>query len=243
VPAHRGPALDTATTGPQRDLFAAASALIVIDVQHDFCHADGVIGRYLEAATVDAMCASIDTLQAAAHRDGVPVVFVQTVHRAATDSRAWRNRFPTQELMVCREGAWGAEFHRCTPAEDDVVVVKHRYSAFHGTELQHVLHTLGRGTVVLTGTATNVCVESTARDACMLDYEVVVVNDATCAGTEAEHAAALFNIREYFGSVAGTAAVLSAWAEPATQPPADGGRRAAEPLRPGWQSQFHRERR
>jgi ureidoacrylate peracid hydrolase len=229
--------------GPERDLPAAASALIVIDVQHDFCHADGVIGRHLDAATVDAMCASINTLQAAAHRGAVPVVFVQTVHRAATDSRAWRNRFPSRELMVCREGAWGAEFHRCTPADDDVVVVKHRYSAFHGTELQHVLNTLGRGTVVLTGTATNVCVESTARDACMLDYEVVVVDDATCAGTEAEHAAALFNIREYFGGVAGTAAVLEAWAEPVTLPPAAGSRRVAEPLRPGWQSQSHRETR
>ena len=100
--------------------------------------------------------------------------------------------------MVCREGTWGAEFHRCLPAAGDVVVQKHRYSAFHGTELQHVLHALGRTTVALTGTSTNVCVESTARDACMLDYEVVVVDDATCADTEAEHAAALFNIRRLF---------------------------------------------
>ncbi len=184
---------------------------MVIDVQHDFCDAQGVVGRSVEPAAVDGMCRSIATLHAAAHRHGVPVVFVQTVHRDATDSRAWRNRLPVGELMVCREGTWGAEFHRCVPAEDDVVVQKHRYSAFHGTELQHVLHTLCRTTVVLTGTSTNVCVESTARDACMLDYDVVVVNDATCAGTDAEHSAALFNIRQYFGSVADTATVLSAW--------------------------------
>jgi ureidoacrylate peracid hydrolase len=229
--------------GPQRDVSPAACALIVIDVQHDFCHADGTIGRYLERAAVDAMCASIDTLQSAAHRTGVPVVFVQTVHRPATDSRAWRNRFPAQELMVCREGTWGAAFHQCAPEDDDVVVVKHRYSAFHGTELQHVLHTLSRNTVILTGTATNVCVESTARDACMLDYDVLVVDDATCAGTDTEHAAALFNIREYFGGVAHTAEVLSAWGEPVTSPIPDPSQRAAEPIRPGWQSQFHSERR
>ena len=45
----------------------------------------------------------------------------------------------------------------------------------------------------------------------MLDYEVVVIDDATCAGTEAEHEAALFNIRNYFGSVLDTASVVSAW--------------------------------
>jgi ureidoacrylate peracid hydrolase len=199
------------TSTPERNVGAAPCALIVIDVQHDFCDANGVLGCDVEPAAVDAMCRSIATLQAAAHRHGVPVVFVQTVHRDATDSLAWRNRRPAGELMVCREGTWGAEFHRCAPAADDVVVQKHRYSAFHGTELQHVLHALRRTTVVLTGTATNVCVESTARDACMLDYEVVVVDDATCAGTDAEHSAALFNIREYFGSVTDTATVVSAW--------------------------------
>ena len=144
----------------ERDFSAAACALIVIDVQHDFCDADGAVGRDVERGAVDAMCTSIATLHAAAHRCGVPVVFVQTVHRDATDSRAWRNRFPERELMVCREGTWGAEFHRCAPIAGDVVVQKHRYSAFHGTELQHVLHTLGRTTVALTGTSTNVCVES-----------------------------------------------------------------------------------
>ena len=241
MPLHRRPAVDVAT-GAERDVSAVAGALIVIDVQHDFCHADGVLGRHLDAGTVDAMCASIETLQAAAHRCGVPVVFVQTVHRAATDSRAWRNRFPSQELMVCREGAWGVEFHRCGPRDGDVVVVKHRYSAFHGTELQHVLHTVGCHTVVLTGTATNVCVESTARDACMLDYDVVVVEDATCAGTDEEHAAALFNIREYFGSVADTAAVLSAWRASATLSSLRAAR-SGERMRAGWQSEFHRERR
>jgi ureidoacrylate peracid hydrolase len=228
--------------GPQRDVSAGACALIVIDVQHDFCHADGVIGRYVERAAADAMCASIEKLHAAAHDSGVPVVFVQTVHRPATDSRAWRSRFPSQELMVCREGTWGAEFHQCVPKDDDVVVVKHRYSAFHGTDLQHVLHTLRRNTVILTGTATNVCVESTARDACMLDYDVVVVDDATCAGTDAEHAAALFNIREYFGSVAGTAEVVSAWGEPMIPPHADPDRRGAGPIPFDRQAEFHSER-
>jgi ureidoacrylate peracid hydrolase len=210
---HSGQDVSATASCPERDLSARACALVVVDVQHDFCHADGSIGRFMEAAVVDAMCASIDRLHDAARRYRVPAIFLQTVHRFATDSRAWLNRFPAEELQVCREGTWGAEFHRCVPEPDDIVVVKHRYSGFHGTELQHVLHTLQRRTVVLAGTATNVCVESTARDACMLDFDVALVDDATCASTDAEHAAALVNVREYFGIVTDTTSIVRAWGE------------------------------
>jgi ureidoacrylate peracid hydrolase len=201
---HSGQDVSNTASCPERDLSAGACALVVVDVQHDFCHADGSIGRFM----------SIERLHDAARRYGVPVIFLQTVHRLATDSRAWLNHFPGEKLQVCREGTWGAEFYRCVPGPDDIVVVKHRYSGFHGTELQHVLHTLQRGTVVLAGTATNVCVESTARDACMLDFDVALVDDATCASTEAEHAAALVNVREYFGVVIDTASIVRAWDEP-----------------------------
>jgi ureidoacrylate peracid hydrolase len=211
---HPGQDASRTASCPERDLSAGACALVVVDVQHDFCHADGSIGRFMESAVVDAMCTSIERLRDAASRYGVPVVFLQTVHRLATDSRAWLNHFPREQLQVCREGTWGAEFYRCVPGPDDIVVVKHRYSGFHGTELQHVLHTLQRRTVVLAGTATNVCVESTARDACMLDFDVALIDDATCASTEAEHAAALVNVREYFGMVTDTASIVRAWASP-----------------------------
>jgi ureidoacrylate peracid hydrolase len=211
---HSGQGVRSTASRPERDLSARACALVVVDVQHDFCHADGSIGRFMEPAVVDAMCASIERLHDAARRYGVPVVFLQTVHRLATDSRAWLNHFPGEKLQICREGTWGAEFHRCVPGPDDIVVVKHRYSGFHGTELQHVLHTLQRRTVVLAGTATNVCVESTARDACMLDFDVALVDDATCASTDAEHAAALVNVREYFGAVIDAASIVRAWGEP-----------------------------
>jgi ureidoacrylate peracid hydrolase len=192
-------------------LEAAVCALVVVDVQNDFCHPSGLEGRAMDPEVVRAMCSAITTLRGAASEAGVPVIFVQTVHREATDSRAWARRLPPQNRAICREGSWGAEFHECEPEQADVVVQKHRYSAFHGTELGHVLRTFCRTTVVLTGTATNVCVESTARDACMLDYDVVLVADGTCAADGAEHAGALHNVRNYFGDVVDTATIVTAW--------------------------------
>ena len=192
---------------------ADACVLLIVDVQNDFCHPDAPIGRHLRRDVVDAMCAAISELRTAARRSGVPLVWVRTVHRDATDSQAWLRRLPSGAVTVCREASWGARFYKLEPGPQDIVMEKHRYSAFHGTELTNILRTLRRDTVVVVGTATNVCVESTVRDACMSDYEAVLVDDATCAATDQEHAAALVNVKAYFGSVVDSTTLVGVWTE------------------------------
>lgn len=186
-------------------------ALVVVDLQHDYCHSDGVLGDLIDSHAINRMCSTVGALQQSAHDAAVPVIFLQTIHRHATDSPGWRRRLGGHVIDLCREGTWGSQFHECHPSRGDVVVQKHRYSGFHGTELTHVLRALDRTTVVLTGTATNVCVESTARDAAMFDYDVVVVDDATCAASEAEHQASLANITKYFGTVVNSNMLLDTW--------------------------------
>ena len=80
---------------------------------------------------------------------------------------------------ICATGTWGAEYYRVQPTNDDCEVVKHRYSAFVGTTLEVILRSLARQTVVVTGVTTNVCVESTVRDAYMRDYRPLLVEDCT----------------------------------------------------------------
>ena len=193
------------------DLSPRACALIVVDLQNDFCHPEAPIGRHVERHVVNGMCSTITEIRKVARIARVPVIWVRTVHRDATDSGPWLRRLAAGDPHVCREGSWGARFYKLVPDDLDVVVEKHRYSAFHGTELQHVLRRLRCSTVVVVGTATNVCVESTVRDACMNDHDTVVVADATCAATEDEHCAALVNISRYFGSVVDSAEVIRAW--------------------------------
>ena len=91
-------------------------------------------------------------------------------------------------------------------APQDVVVVKTRFSAFFpgSSNLEQVLRAVDIDTVVVTGTLTNVCCESTARDAMMHNYKVIVISDANATVSDVEHNAALINIVRAFGDVIST---------------------------------------
>jgi ureidoacrylate peracid hydrolase len=111
----------------------------------------------------------------------------------------------------CQSGTWGAEFYKVAPQDGDDVVVKHRYSAFIGTELDPLLRAQGVENLIFAGITTNVCVESTARDAYMHDYHVVVVSDLTATYAQAPHDATLDNIRRAFGRVVTSGTILDVW--------------------------------
>jgi ureidoacrylate peracid hydrolase len=89
-------------------------------------------------------------------------------------------------------------------AADDVVLTKNRYSALvaGSSTLERVLRNLGIDTVLIAGTKTNVCCESTARDAMMLDFKVVLVSDCCAALSDEEHRATLETHIQQFGDVA-----------------------------------------
>jgi len=97
------------------------------------------------------------------------------------------------------------------PAPQDVIVTKHRFGAFENTDLELVLRSRGIRTVIMTGVATNVCVETTARQAFLKDYYVVFTRDCTATYTQAEHDTTLVNIDNYFGQVATSDDVIACW--------------------------------
>src|SRR5690606_34693103 len=92
------------------------------------------------------------------------------------------------DIPMCEPGKWGADHPEgYGPRDGEPVVTKHRYSGFHQTDLELVLRTRGIRTVVTSGVATNVCVETTARDAFMRDFYVVFPSDASATSYEAAH--------------------------------------------------------
>jgi len=91
------------------------------------------------------------------------------------------------------------------------VVEKHRYSGFHQTDLELLLRVRNIQTVVPCGVATNVCVESTARDAFMRDFHVVFPSDASATYYEAAHVATLNTIGMHFGEISSVAEIESLW--------------------------------
>ena len=188
------------------------SAVIVVDVQNDFCEPTGAAA--LGGADTSAAMAMVPRLQKlldGARAHGTNVIFIQTIHEPYTDSEVWLGRKKDPTKKNCLKGTWGAEFTLVSPKASEPVVIKHRYSAFLNTRLDSVLKTLKIETILVTGVATNVCVESTARHGYMLDYNVVFVGDCAAAYDREAHDMTLHVHGKHFGLVASSDEVIAAW--------------------------------
>ena len=98
---------------------------------------------------------------------------------------------------VCEAGEWNGDFYKIRPQPDEAIVIKHRFGAFESTDLDLVLRSQGIRSVVMTGIATNVCVETTARQAFMRDYYVVFTSDCTATYSQRAHDATLREHRPF----------------------------------------------
>ncbi|WP_445487857.1 cysteine hydrolase family protein [Niallia sp. 03133] len=187
------------------------SAFIIVDVQNDFCHKEGSLATQgMDVSMVDTMMPSLKKLIIELKELHVPIIFIQTIHEDCTDSATWTKRLKDKsQANVCRKDTWGAEFYQIEPDSMDIVVVKHRYSAFIHTRLDSVLRTMKIETLLMAGVSTNVCVESTARDGFMLDYDIIFLADCTAAFSKEEHEMALRNIDHFFGRVADSEDVIN----------------------------------
>jgi ureidoacrylate peracid hydrolase len=149
----------------------------------------------------------------------IPVVYTKTVLKDGFHLSPLEASYqPILFEKGMREGTWGVQIiDELAPEPDDEIVIKHRYDAFYNTNLELLLGNIrGMGTVdtlIITGTVTNVCCESTARGAFMRDYKVVFVSDANGSGDQAAHEATLQNISRFFGRVVDTRTLLAALTE------------------------------
>jgi ureidoacrylate peracid hydrolase len=201
-----------------RKIAPGNAALIVVDVQNDFCAEEGVFGKTgSDLSMVREMIPRLKRLIEGARSAGVPVIFVQAIYDPVYLPAAWheRNARLNFEVPRCLSGSWGADFYEVAPLKDETVVRKHRYSAFVDTELDLILRSRQIQTVIVTGVATNICVESTSRDAFMRNYYVAVVDDASAAYSREQHQATLTNITIGFGVVTTVNEVLDVWKVPA----------------------------
>lgn len=190
------------------------SALIIVDVQNDFASPNGSAAQRGEDVSASvAMVPRLVRLIDEARRIGLTVVYIKTTHSDWTDTPSWIYRKSQQSaLNTCREGTWGAEFYDgISPLPNERVVIKHRYSAFINTDLNTVLKAKGVESVLVTGIATNVCVETTARDAYMYDYYVTMVGDCAAAYDPKLHETTLENMRRHFGLVASSEEIIQTW--------------------------------
>ncbi|WP_186578602.1 cysteine hydrolase family protein [Aquibacillus kalidii] len=179
-----------------------STAVLVVDIQNDYCHEDGYLARQGSSVhMIQQMIPKLDSFIEGARAEKLPIIFIKTIHEKSTDSPTWVSRMKGDQSGLCRKGEWGSEFYKIAPSSDDIVIVKHRYSAFIHTKLESVLKAYSIKELIIAGVSTNVCVESTARDGFMLDYGVTLLSDCTAAFSDEEHEMSLRNIDNYFGKV------------------------------------------
>jgi len=199
------------------------SALIVIDMQNDFCAKGGLVDRGgRDASAVRVMAKHLPPLIDSARKSGVLVIFVRSSYSTDRNiflSDVWLEQAARKQgggytlTPVCQDGTWEADYYGdIRPTPGDVVVTKHRYSAFHSTDLELILRSHGVRTIVLTGVSTNVCVETTAREGFVRDFYIVLVGDATAAYSAEEHNTTLKTIDRFFGEVTSIAELQALWA-------------------------------
>ena len=106
-----------------------------------------------------------------------------------------------------------AIWHDLNPGPDDLLILKHSYSGFHQTPLESVLRSLGMTTVVITGTMTNFCCGSTAREAFWRGFDVVFGSDCNSTDDRALHGAELATLRRGFAKISTAAEIITAIGE------------------------------
>lgn len=198
----------------------AHTAVLVVDMQNDFCAPDGYVAR--QGWDIEPMARMAERLSAFLDeaRRYVRIVHVRGQYEPAFMPSQMVERL--QRLGIppyCQPGTRGIEFYPgFEPAAGDLVVTKRTFSAFAHTDLDLLLRHLGVRTVAVTGTFTNVCVDSTARDAYFHDYYVVIPEDLTATSEPAAQEATLRTLGHFFGVVVKSAEILATWRALSTFP-------------------------
>ncbi len=201
---------------------AARTALVVVDMQNHFV----AEGFPAEVPLSREIVPVINGLARALRAAGGRVVWIQTTAAGALEH--WGNHHrhrltPEQRdrrLASLDERAAGFElFPALEPLPGDLRVKKIKYSAFiaGSSDIDAQLKRHGVETLLIAGTATNVCCESSARDAMMLDYRVIMLADANATWSDDAHAATLNNFALYFGDVMTSAEAIGRLAPAASR--------------------------
>jgi ureidoacrylate peracid hydrolase len=189
------------------DLDPGKTAHIIVDLQNGFM----AEGQPVEIATAREIVPNVNAITEALREAGGLNVYIQYVinDAAKKDWSSWFkyfwNKGSRDTLDACfAEGAYGWQLWPGLDVQpSDLIVQKARFGAFvpGSSELHEILQARGIDTLIITGTATNVCCESTARDAMQMNYKVIFVADGNAASTDAEHNATLSNMASLFADV------------------------------------------
>ncbi len=187
------------------------TALLIIDMQRDYCCEGGVYEKMgFDLAPPKLLATRLAGFVERARRGLKFIIHVKMELNPYLRSPALAEHYERVGLQRKQDPSC-SEFYGIIPIEDEIIIPKYRYSGFVSTYLERYLRANGIKTLVLVGLATNVCVESTARDGFMRDYFIVVPRDLTEGTSEEAKKWSLFNINTFFGEVVDSTDLLIVW--------------------------------
>ncbi len=198
------------------------AAVLIIDMQNAFCSKGAMFDLWgFDITTVPSIIPNIQIIAGAARDRKIKVISL--AHVLYPDVRevgpmtsfqhnkvltSYREKPEWRDKLLMR-GTWGADFiDELKPLPNEIVIEKQRFSAFAGTYLDITLRTFDIRYLFFTGTATNICVESSVRDACHLQYFPILISDAAAASPSNRQESSLANIKQCFGWVTTTMDVM-----------------------------------
>ncbi|MBN2983074.1 MULTISPECIES: isochorismatase family protein [Cohnella] len=157
------------------DIDPKRTAVIVVDMQNVFCKPDGAL--YVPRA--EGIIGNVKRLTTTARSAGMPVIYLRHIVRGdGSDSGRMKDMYPNTDEILKR-GTHGVEIiDELAPEPQDIIVDKLFYSGFHDTDLDTILRVHDVNTIIICGTVTNVCCETTVRDGAHREYKVIFLSDA-----------------------------------------------------------------
>ena len=186
-------------------------ALIVIDVQNGFVSKGGSYDLLkIDTSNYWAVIPVIKELIEISRAAGIPVFYTQAVRESSgidllTKTHKILPKSREERIMrkpICVRGTWDAGIvDDIKPAARDHIVIKRRDSAFHDTEINVWLKSLGIDTLIFSGIDTSICVETSLREAFNIGYDIILISDATASSNRKHYESTLDNVRGYYGLV------------------------------------------
>ena len=202
----------------EMELSKERTALVVIDMQRAFLEDEGSLAKAgIDITGLKAAMEGCKRLLASARQAGVPVIHTRYVYRPDyADGGILVNYIMPQLREVDSLAAGTPDIEivdELAPVDGETVIDKNRPSAFYATNIEPLLNGLGVDSLVVCGVTTNICVETTVRDASQRDYKVFVPKDATGELEQLRYDGALAGMAWVFAKIVDTDDVVSVWGQ------------------------------
>jgi len=186
--------------------------LLIIDTQNDFVSPKGAFAQMgFEVRNLQKVIPAIRRFKESLKKFGIPTIYVVSHYDDIYLTNSIKERYKRNGYSIpfCISGSWGAQIvDELKPEKGDMVVTKHRYNGFLGTNLEPILKGINIDTLIFTGVETHVCVQQTAIYGYMSGYNVILVEDCTASINEGDKKYALEYCGRYYGLIKSSNEIL-----------------------------------